>query len=191
MPEHIITKPDKCRACHRCEVACIAAHHNLDMKEAMKRRNEFAPRVRVIRGEGYKTTVRCHQCNPAPCANICPTGAVEQLADGTLVTHDEQCIACEMCLDACPYGAIQMDTVDLPVVKIEDNPDDEELQEGRRVAVRCDLCREWRKEHNSKFTACQMACPVQCIGMLNEDGTTAFPEKPAPKPKPKPAAPAK
>lgn len=35
MPEHIITKPEKCRACHRCEVACIAAHHNLDMKEAM------------------------------------------------------------------------------------------------------------------------------------------------------------
>ena len=80
MPEHIITKPEKCRACHRCEVACIAARHDLDMKEAMKRRNEFTPRVRVIRGEGYKTT---------GCPNTRPTGAIEQLEDGTLVPHDE------------------------------------------------------------------------------------------------------
>ena len=35
MTEHIQVVPDKCRACRRCEVACIAAHHGMTFKEAM------------------------------------------------------------------------------------------------------------------------------------------------------------
>ena len=72
MIEHIQVIPDKCRACRRCEVACIAAHHGMTFKEAMKHRDVLVSRVQVVKAEGFKTTVRCHQCNPAPCCNICP-----------------------------------------------------------------------------------------------------------------------
>ena len=51
MREKVIMRPDRCKACRRCEVACIAAHHGFDMKEAMKRRSEFGPRVRVFKGD--------------------------------------------------------------------------------------------------------------------------------------------
>ncbi len=188
--ERIVLLSERCRACRRCEVACIAAHHGIDIKEATKRRSEFISRVRVIKGEGYKTTVRCHECSNAPCCHICPTGALEQLESGVVTMHPELCIACEMCADACPYGAIQMDVSPLPVVKVEDNPDDEELQQPRKVAVRCDLCRDWRRENGKSMTPCMEACPAQCIGLMLDDGTTIFPEKPvkkAVKPAAKPA----
>ncbi len=186
--ERIVLLSERCRACRRCEVACIAAHHGIDIKEATKRRSEFISRVRVIKGEGYKTTVRCHECSNAPCCHICPTGALEQLESGAVTMHPELCIACEMCADACPYGAIQMDVSPLPVVKVEDNPDDEELQQPRKVAVRCDLCRDWRRENGKTMTPCMEACPAQCIGLMLDDGTTIFPEKPVKKAVVKPAA---
>ena len=78
MTEHIQVVPDKCRACRRCEVACIAAHHGMSFKEAMKHRDELVSRVQVVKAEGFKTTVRCHQCPHAPCVNVCPTGALQQ-----------------------------------------------------------------------------------------------------------------
>ena len=84
MTEHIQVVPDKCRACRRCEVACIAAHHGMSFKEAMKHRDELVSRVQVVKAEGFKTTVRCHQCDHAPCANVCPTGALQQDADGRI-----------------------------------------------------------------------------------------------------------
>lgn len=182
MLERIVLISERCRACRRCEVACIAAHHGLDIKEATKRRAEFISRVRVIKGEGFKTTTRCHECRNAPCCHICPTGALEQLESGEVRMHEELCIACEMCADACPYGAIQMDVTSLPVVKMEDNPDDDELLQPRKVAVRCDLCRDWRKLNGKSMTPCMEACPAQCIGLMKEDGTTLFPEKPQKKP---------
>ena len=83
MTEHIQVVPDKCRACRRCEVACIAAHHGMSFKEAMKHRDELVSRVQVVKAEGFKTTVRCHQCAHAPCAAVCPTGALQQDADNT------------------------------------------------------------------------------------------------------------
>ena len=84
MIEHIQVIPDKCRACRRCEVACIAAHHGMTFKEAMKHRDVLVSRVQVVKAEGFRTTVRCHQCNPAPCCNICPTGALQQEEDGRI-----------------------------------------------------------------------------------------------------------
>ena len=86
-----------------------------------------------------------------------------------------------------------MDVTSLPVVKMEDNPDDDELLQPRKVAVRCDLCRDWRKLNGKAMTPCMEACPAQCIGLMKEDGTTFFPEKPQKKPvaakaQPRPAA---
>ena len=94
MIEHIQVVPDKCRACRRCEVACIAAHHGMTFKEAMKHRDVLVSRVQVVKAEGFKTTVRCHQCNPAPCCSICPTGALQQEEDGRITMRVQLCVAC-------------------------------------------------------------------------------------------------
>ena len=183
MTEHIQVVPDKCRACRRCEVACIAAHHGMSFKEAMKHRDELVSRVQVVKAEGFKTTVRCHQCDHAPCANVCPTGALQQDADGRIIMRVQYCVACKMCIAACPYGTITLDTIGMPSV---DGDDGETLaQRARReVAVRCDMCRAWRMENGKRITACMEACPAHALSLVLADGSVV--EAPAPE---KPAAP--
>ena len=120
MTEHIQVVPDKCRACRRCEVACIAAHHGMSFKEAMKHRDELVSRVQVVKADGFKTTVRCHQCPHAPCVNVCPTGALQQDEKGRIIMRVQYCVACKMCMAACPYGTITMETIGMPSVDGED-----------------------------------------------------------------------
>lgn len=193
MVEHIQVTPDKCKACRRCEVACIAAHHNMSFKDAMKHRDTLVARVQVVKAEGLKTTVRCHQCDPAPCCNICPTAALKQEEDGRITMHEEHCIACGMCISACPYGTISLDSLD----KIQSCGEGAEQAPvcmhapHREVAVRCDMCHAWRMENGKKITACMEACPVRALSMVLPDGTVVEapkPEKKAVKEAPKEGA---
>ena len=77
--------PEKCKACRRCEIACIAAHHGLTFKEALKKRDELVARVHVVKSGSVKSPISCRQCENAPCARICPTGALQQ--DDGIVYH--------------------------------------------------------------------------------------------------------
>lgn len=175
MVEHIKIKPEKCKACRRCEVACIAAHHNMPFKEAMKHRDTLTSRVQVVKAEGIKTSVRCHQCNPAPCAQICPVGALSQDEDGRITMNEEQCISCKMCVAACPYGSITLDTF---VPKALDSCGSESCPISfKKVAVRCDMCHSWRLENGKKITACMEACPVRALYLVEANGEiTEMPE---------------
>lgn len=185
MVEHIRIKPDVCIACRRCEVACIAAHHDMTMKEAMKHRDLFVPRVQVVKAEGLKTSVRCHQCDPAPCCNICPTKALQQGEDGRITMHEEQCVACEMCVAACPYGTISLDTLGKNLAASDDESLPTAVGRPRReVAVRCDMCHSWRMVNGKKITACMEACPKQALYLVEADGNVVEmpkPEKKAPR----------
>lgn len=192
MVEHIRIKPDVCIACRRCEVACIAAHHDMPFKEAMKHRDTFVPRVQVVKAEGLKTSVRCHQCDPAPCCNICPTGALQQEDDGRISMNEEQCVSCQMCVAVCPYGTISMDAFCRATG--ESDAAGEEAQArpvaGREIAVRCDMCHSWRLKNGKKITACMEACPKRALYMVEADGNIVeppLPEKKSPAPKEKTA----
>ena len=54
--------PEKCKACRRCEIACIAAHHGLTFKEALKKRDELVARVHVVKSGSVKSPISCRQC---------------------------------------------------------------------------------------------------------------------------------
>lgn len=182
MIEHICITPDKCIACRRCEVACIAAHHDMTFKEAMKHRDVLVSRVQVVKAEGLKTSVRCHQCQDAPCCNICPVGALQQKEDGRISFKPELCIACEMCIKACPYGTISLDAAG--GIEGSGNAMENTCEyPERHVAVRCDMCHMWRIENGKKITACMEACPVRALYMIEADGSVV--EAPAPEKKPK------
>ena len=183
MIEHIQVVPDKCRACRRCEVACIAAHHGMSFKEAMKHRDVLVSRVQVVKAEGFRTTVRCHQCEPAPCCAICPTGALQQDKDGRINMRVQLCVACKLCIAVCPYGTITLDTIGMPDMSA-DNAETMAQRSRREVAVRCDMCKAWREENGKRITACMEACPVRALSMVLPDGTVVE----APLPEKKPAA---
>ena len=149
--------PDKCRACRRCEIACIAAHHGLTFKEALKKRDELVSRVHVIKDGSLKVPVSCHQCSEAPCVRICPSGVLRQHEDGSIEVNVQYCTGCMLCIMACPYGAISLESIGMPA------PNAQTMAQRflRAVAVRCDLCEEWRLKEGKSVPACVEACPAQ------------------------------
>ncbi|MDR2160540.1 MAG: 4Fe-4S dicluster domain-containing protein [Desulfovibrio sp.] len=152
----VFADPEKCKGCRKCELACIAAHNNFTLKEAVKERKNFEPCVHVIKTATVKVPIQCRQCEDAPCARVCPLEALQQRENGEIVMRTEYCAGCGLCVMSCPYGAISLSCV---------RASEEELASlgraaPRRIAVRCDLCREWRAREGKELTACMEACPA-------------------------------
>lgn len=158
----IYADADKCRACRKCELACIASHNNMSIKEATKNRKQFEPRVHVVKSGTLKLPVQCHQCEHAPCAAICPTGALVQDGSGPIVMRSQFCAGCGLCIMACPYGAISRSFIK----RTEDEKARMERSEPRFIAVRCDLCSEWRAVEGKNTSACVEACPAGALRMI-------------------------
>ena len=134
MNRFILTDPEKCIGCRTCEAACMMSHQSSATPEA------FTSRIRVVKGGTFTTAVGCHQCEDAPCANVCPTGAIHRAAGAWLV-EQARCIGCKSCMVACPFGAMQVRVV-----------------EDRVQALKCDLC-----AHREGGPACVEACPTHAL----------------------------
>lgn len=138
MNRFILTDPEKCIGCRTCEVACMMSHQSSATPEA------FTSRIRVVKGGTFTTAVGCHQCEDAPCANVCPTGAIHRAAGAWLVKQS-RCIGCKSCMVACPFGAMQVRVV-----------------EDRVQALKCDLC-----AHREGGPACVEACPTHALRCID------------------------
>lgn len=158
----IYANSDKCKGCRKCELACIASHNGMTMKEAVKVRNEFEPRVHVVKTDTIKMPVQCRQCDEAPCASVCPTQALMQGSDGNIVMRTEYCAGCGLCVMACPYGAVTRTFVKIT----EEEKARLDRNEPRLIAVRCDQCQEWRKAEGKEVSACVEACPFGALRMI-------------------------
>ena len=104
MNRFIIADTQKCIGCRTCEVACVVSHQqDQDCSTVSARR--FAPRIRVVKSDELSTATLCRQCEDAPCANVCPEGAIRH--EGDVWRVDQRlCIGCKSCMVACPYGAM-------------------------------------------------------------------------------------
>jgi Fe-S-cluster-containing dehydrogenase component len=66
------------------------------------------PRLVAMETSGDRPTVstysvRCNQCQNAPCVEVCPTGATYQREDGIIAVDQNKCVGCRYCIIACPY----------------------------------------------------------------------------------------
>ncbi|RAY69531.1 hydrogenase [Enterobacter hormaechei] len=138
MNRFIMADPEKCIGCRTCEVACMMSH------ESTAAPDTFTSRIRVVKGNAFTTAVGCHQCEDAPCANVCPTQAIRRAAGAWLV-EQSRCIGCKSCMVACPFGAMQVRVV-----------------EGRVQALKCDLC-----AHREGGPACVEACPTHALRCID------------------------
>ena len=75
MNPFIVADPAKCIGCRTCEVACVVSHQENQNCAAVTAKT-FTSRIRVVKGGTFTTAVTCHQCEDAPCANVCPTQAI-------------------------------------------------------------------------------------------------------------------
>ena len=136
----------KCIGCRTCEVACVVAHQqNQDCASVSS--SAFIQRIRVIKDDAFTTAVACHQCEDAPCANVCPTHAIRR-EHGHIFVEQARCIGCKSCMLACPFGAMNV-----------------VARSSRVQAIKCDLC--WHREAGP---ACVEACPtsaLQCVDAVS------------------------
>ncbi|MFO7996942.1 MAG: 4Fe-4S dicluster domain-containing protein [Dehalococcoidia bacterium] len=135
----VYVKEEVCIGCHLCEVYCQLQHaRSADLVKAFKRQSPPLPRLRV-EGKGVVSlSVRCQQCDEAPCVLACLTGALTRDANGVITVDEERCIGCCTCLLVCPVAAIRQDI-------------------GHRKVIKCDLCQ------GEEIPACVANCPNEAL----------------------------
>lgn len=140
----------RCVGCFTCCVACkdwhdIPAGPVHWMKVTCLESGTF-PSVSVA----YQARP-CYHCAEPSCMEVCPEDAItKREADGIVVVDQDLCVGCQMCLDACPYGAPQFE-----------DDEDSDMQ-------KCDLCLDRWPE--GKKPICVDACPTRALdaGPLDE-----------------------
>lgn len=54
----------------------------------------------------------CKHCHNAPCLEACPTGALFRTEFDTVVVQQDICNGCGYCVLACPFGVVDISTLD-------------------------------------------------------------------------------
>ncbi|WON78641.1 electron transport protein HydN [Serratia sp. UGAL515B_01] len=158
MNRFIIADPKKCIGCRTCEIACVMAHsENQDI--SLLNTATFAPRIHVIKGVNVSTAVLCRQCEDAPCANVCPNGAISR-TDNMVLVKQECCIGCKTCVVACPYGA--MEVITHPIIR-QNGATLSHVSE-KAEAHKCDLC-----IGRENGPACMETCPTNALHCVDRN----------------------
>ncbi|MBV9747257.1 MAG: 4Fe-4S binding protein, partial [Acetobacteraceae bacterium] len=84
----------------------------------------------------------CKHCHNAPCLEACPTGALFKTEFDTVVVQQDICNGCGYCIPACPFGVVDLNTLD-----------------GK--AHKCTLCYDRLK--GGLEPACAKSCPTDSI----------------------------
>ena len=133
-----------CMGCKTCELRCAVERGSITKNLVTAVGEEILPRGRVYvhSDNGEPITVHCRQCDDAPCASVCSTGALQiDPETGVKFINADKCISCWMCVMACPYGVIA------PAVE-------------KHAADKCDRCFQMEQPY------CMAACPTGAIQLL-------------------------
>ncbi len=117
----LIIHPEKCNNCKKCETACIESHSSLTSLGLSCIRimgESFDPEIDLE--DQFFLPVACKQCENPPCMAVCPKEAIYRENDRVLIDR-QKCVGCGMCVSACPFGAMRLDT-------------------KRSKSYKCDLC---------------------------------------------------
>lgn len=154
----IYANAQKCLGCHSCEMACAVSHGGDNgLFEAVRDQLPLHPRIKVVAAGDANIPMQCRQCENAPCALVCPTGACRQ-TDGQVFINEANCVGCKLCVMVCPFGSITVRRTGQQSLYSVTN---------QGVAQKCDLCVSWRKEQGKEQTACVEACPTKAISLVD------------------------
>jgi molybdopterin-containing oxidoreductase family iron-sulfur binding subunit len=109
----------------------------------------------------YYMPVQCHQCDDAPCVNVCPVEATWKERDGIVVVDYDWCIGCRYCEAACPYHARRFNWQRPEIPADELNPQQGYLSNRVRpqgVVEKCTFC--LHRTRKGLLPACLEACPT-------------------------------
>jgi anaerobic dimethyl sulfoxide reductase subunit B (iron-sulfur subunit) len=136
-----------CIKCKSCEVACKQWKGIKAATVKLRRVEEITEGV-FPDVKRHFFSVTCRHCAGAPCIKVCPSGAILKRSDGIVIVNQDDCIGCNACLDACPFGIPQFD------------------EDG--LMQKCDMCLD--RIENGQTPMCAATCPTQALrwGTLEE-----------------------
>lgn len=162
----VIANSNKCIGCKACEVACFAVHNENNNVGATVGTVTIPviSRLYVIKGENYSMPIQCRHCEDAPCANVCPVGAIKQENNAILI-DEKACIGCKTCLIACPFGAVDLlpeydNGEEVVQTNLKEEGEDGLENKVKIIAYKCDLCKE------NGNPACINACPQKALTLV-------------------------
>ncbi len=147
----VFVNPEKCIGCRHCEMACALEHsQSKDIFTAFTEDPISQPRIHVELGVGFATFPnRCRHCDPAPCMQVCPTGALYRDEEtGSVLVNYDSCIGCAMCAMVCPFDIITFTNV-------------WNVNFAHEVNAKCDHCIERQRE--GREPACVEACKTGAL----------------------------
>jgi CRP-like cAMP-binding protein len=154
----------KCTRCDLCVQACGDAHNGVSrlLRDG-------------LRYENYLVATACRSCQDPLCMTQCPVGSIRR-KDNLEIIIEDWCIGCSKCADLCPYGNINMQTMEIEEPKEPRNwfkrkPKEEVADEVTKAAPKrkaksvkattCDLCTEMT------MPSCVYACPHDAAMRVN------------------------
>jgi len=137
----LLVDMDLCYGCFSCEVAC-KQEHGLAVGTNFIKVHQVGP-TRI----GGKLTMdfvpmACKHCGKPACMEACPEDAIYKRSDGIVLINEEKCTGCQLCLEACPFGAPQ-------------------FLAGKDIVQKCDLCVD--RIDRGQLPACVHHCPTEAL----------------------------
>ena len=114
MEKYLMAFPDLCTGCNRCVYVCSGQKEGMFIPSLARIHNANFPI------KGYSVPLVCFQCPKAECQTACQVGAISRNDLDVVVVDEEKCTGCGDCVQACPYGMIELN--------------------DRGLAFKCDYC---------------------------------------------------
>jgi len=134
----------KCIGCGACYDACKESNELPKTADNFLDDHLSDRTFTVVQEHGDRYLRRmCMHCDQPACASACPVGALEKTALGPVIYHQDRCMGCRYCMQACPFSIPKY-----------------EWEKALPRVRKCTLCYETRTSKGLP-TACAEACPAE------------------------------
>jgi len=98
-----VVDEERCVGCQCCMFACSRRLNKPGLAQS-----SIGVRSNGGMERGFVVVV-CRACENPPCARACPTDALVRKDGGGVRLHEDKCIGCGSCVDACVVRAVYWD----------------------------------------------------------------------------------